>query len=89
MDLPMIQAVGREAFLRPEVYGFPGGAAVHFCARFDVANCCACFSSSMRVISPKAVALQIASSRSKAMSAHRHRFGERRQVHNLLVPRGD
>src|SRR5262249_53759152 len=45
--------------------------------------------SGMMITSPKAVALQIATSRSKAMSAHRHRFGERRQVHNLLVPRGE
>src|SRR5215468_1132052 len=44
---------------------------------------------SLQSCSLKAVALQIASSRSKAGSAYRHRFGERRQLHNLLVPRGE
>src|SRR6478672_6875213 len=43
----------------------------------------------MRLISPKAAALQIAGSRLKATSAHRHCFGERRQGHNLLVPCGE
>src|SRR5262249_57373934 len=39
---------------------------------------------------PSMVATQaLVSRRSKATSAYRHRFGERRQVHHLLVPGGE